>query len=192
MRDNRPLRFLGRLLMAAPLVAIMTWLVAGGMSRSFGPVLPPAPPAPSSAPSAVTTLLSGFPRPSGDYPAERLYERVDGAADGLRAAGCRRLLFWTIEDPAAEVELLIFDAEAGAARVLTRDAGPERVSGPGDEASVADQSVYFRRGRLYARIIGDPSAGTDRKRLLQLAERVDRSLRSFDPELPIDKTGGQP
>jgi hypothetical protein len=187
MRDRRLLHLLARLLMVAPLGAIIAWLVAGGMSRSFGPDLPPAP----AAPGAISPV-NGFPPPSGDFPAARLYERVDGAADGLRAAGCRRLLFWPMDDPVAEVELLIFDAAEGAARVMAREAGPERTSGPGDEASIADQSVYFRRGRLYVRILADPSAGTGREPLLRLAERFDRALRSSDPQPPIGGGGGRP
>ena len=101
---------------------------------------------------------------------------MDGAADALIAAGCRRLLFWRVEDPAAELELLIFDGAEGAAKVLDRDAGPGRDPGPGEEASVTDQSVFFRRGRFYVRILGDPTANPGRQRLLDLAGRADRGL----------------
>jgi uncharacterized protein DUF6599 len=139
---------------------------------------PPKPPAtPSSAPLNVP-VLGGFPPPDEEYPADRLFERVDGAADALIAAGCERLLFWRIADPPAEMEVLVFDRPEGAARVLARDAGEGRDPGPGDEASVSDQSIFFRRGRFYVRIVGDPESNRSRERLLELGRRADRGLPS--------------
>jgi hypothetical protein len=74
------------------------------------------------------------------------------------------------------MELLIFDRAEGAAGVLAKDAGPVRDPGPGEEASVTDQSVFFRRGRFYVRILGDPTANPGRQRLLDLAGRADHGL----------------
>ncbi len=175
MPENRRLGWLGGLLLSVPLVCILAWLIIGGMGRSFGPggLSSGASGTPSAAPSWI---LSGFPPPDGDYPADRLFERVNGAADALIAAGCGRLLFWRTEDPAAEMELLVFDGAPGAAAILARDAGPGRDPGPGEEASVTDQSVFFRRGRFYVRILGDPSDNPGRERLLDLAGRADRGL----------------
>jgi hypothetical protein len=75
------------------------------------------------------------------------------------------------------MEILVFDGDAGAARVLERDAGPGRQPGPGDEASVGDQAVFFRRGRYYGRVLGDPQAAAAPERLLDLARRLDASIR---------------
>ena len=178
MGEARRLTWMAGLLLAAPLVAVIAWLVGGGLSRSFGPAPGPSTAARESA-AARAPLLDGFPPPEGDYPADRLHERVDGAADALRAAGCGRLLFWKIADPPAEMELLIFGQDEGAARVLAREAGWERTPGPGDEAAVGDQSVLFRRGRFYGRILGDPGAAFDPARLLDLARKLDSALQSM-------------
>ncbi len=165
------------LLLVAPLACLATWLAVGGIQGSFGPDFSPAPgtekPAPAGAPAS---FLSGFPAPEADYPADRLFERVDGAADALIAAGCGRLLFWRMKEPAAEMEVLVFDRAEGAASVLGKDSGPGRDPGPGEEASVTDQSVFFRRGRYYVRILGDPTANPGREKLLELAGRADRGL----------------
>jgi hypothetical protein len=157
------------LLLAAPLVALAAWIAVGGVTRSFGP-----------------TAATGLPRPAGlgapevDLPPARFWERVDGAADGLIAAGCRRMVVWKTAAPPAEIELLLFAAVDGAAGFLARDAGSERTAGgPGDEASVAPESIFFRRGRHYVRIVAgavppaDP-AGT--ATLLDLARNVDSAI----------------
>jgi len=185
MLENRRFSWLKSLLLAAPLACLLVWLTVGGVKGTFSPDLPPSPGAGGSAPSRLPaapppSVLTGFPPPEGDYPADRLFERVNGAADALIAAGCGRLLFWRMGDPAAEMELLIFDRAEGAARILARDAGPGRDPGPGEEASVTDQSVFFRRGRFYVRILGDPAANPGRERLLDLAGRADRGLPASD------------
>ncbi len=181
MPQKRRFPWFKSLLLAAPLACLAVWLAVGGVKGSFSPDPPPFPKAEESAPSRPPagpppSFLAGFPPPEGDYPADRLFEKVNGAADALIAAGCGRLLFWRMEDPAAEMELLIFDQASGAAGVLARDAGPGRDPGPGEEASVTDQSVFFRRGRFYVRILGDPAANPGRERLLDLAGRADRGL----------------
>ncbi len=181
MPENRPFPWLKALLLAAPLACLAAWLTVGGLRGSFGPDLnssaPPEKSALSGTPAAAPgSFLAGFPPPEGDYPADRLFERVDGAADALIAAGCGRLLFWRVKEPAAEMEVLVFDRAEGAAKVLEEDSGPGRDPGPGEEASVTDQSVFFRRGRYYVRILGDPGANPGRERLLELGGRADRGL----------------
>ena len=105
-----------------------------------------------------------------------MHERVNGAADALRAQGCGRLLYWRLEDPPAELELLIFNAEDGAAGVLAKDVGPERTPGPGDEASVGGGAIFFRRGSYYVRLLSAPGAAVDPDELLSLAVRVEAGL----------------
>ncbi|MEE9218210.1 MAG: hypothetical protein V3U98_04005 [Acidobacteriota bacterium] len=178
MHGHRSFSLTAALLLAAPLLALASWLVAGGLSRSFGPDFSITPPAESPAHSP-RLVLAGFPAPTGDFPAERLYEHVDGAADSLRAAGCGRILVWRMDDPPAVLELLVFEEGEGASRVLARDVGPERTPGPGDEASVGEQAIFFRRGRFYARLFAEPGAPPDPARLLELATRVDDSVRAL-------------
>jgi len=193
------------LLLAAPLVALAAWIAVGGVKRSFGPTTAPAggtphtaPPgtAPSAGAPAAPARAAGLPRPEElgapevDLPPDRFWERVDGAADGLVAAGCRRMVVWKTAAPPAEIELLVFAAADGAAGFLARDAGSERTpGGPGDEASVAPESIFFRRGRHYVRIVAgaappaDPAAGTSAPAdapspaaLLDLARNVDSAI----------------
>jgi hypothetical protein len=181
MPQDRRFSWLKYLMLAAPLVCLAAWFTAGGVNGSFAPGTASVPKHAKSAPfpanfSSPAPFLTGFPPPDGDYPADRLFERVDGAADALIAAGCRCLLFWKLGAPPAELELLVFDREEGAAKILARDAGPMRDPGPGEEASVTDQSVFLRRGRFYVRILGDPISNPGRERLLELATRADQGL----------------
>lgn len=184
MRPARRPPLVGGALLAVPIVAILAWLISGALHRSFDPVA-----ARSAGPREDASLhhpvtgtgepvVQGLPSPEQDLPPERLFERVNGAADALVAAGCGRLLYWRIDDPPAELEVLLFDRAEGAARTLARDAGTERHPGPGEEASVGGQSIFFRRGRLYARLYGDPDSPAAASALLALAHRVDRALQS--------------
>ncbi|HXY41940.1 MAG TPA: hypothetical protein VEQ10_19850 [Vicinamibacteria bacterium] len=152
--------WLAGLALAAPLVLLTAWLVrgalrAGGVSDGGSPVVSPPP-----------TL---------DLPASRLEERVDGGADALRAAGCRRLRYWRSEDPPADAEALVFGSVAQARAALEREAGHERTAGPGDEAQVSEQAAYFRRGAVVVRVIADPGV-TGSARLLRAAERLAPAL----------------
>ena len=158
--------WLQALLLAAPLVCFTIWVVLGAAHESQAPNVGEAP-----------TALRGFPPPEADLPADRLEDRVDGAAEYLRQHGCRRLLAWRLSDPPADLELLVFGDAQGAKTVLARDAGPDRTPGPGDEASVADQSILFRRGSIYVRLIADPAS--QGLALPAVAARVDEALRSY-------------
>lgn len=140
-------------LLTAPLALLTAWVLHGAAQRSHGV---PEGPAASAAAVAVKLPLAGLPAPQADLAAARLEDRVDGAAEYLRAQGCRRLLYWRLEDTAADLELLVFATEAGARTALLRDAGPERTPGPGDEAQASAQAVYFRRGAVLVRLIVDP------------------------------------
>jgi hypothetical protein len=155
-------------LLAAPLVALTAWVAHGLLtppSSSDGGTA-----GPSSSRSALATLP-----PDGDLPADRLEERVNGAAEALRADGCLRLLHWRFETPPADAEALVFQTEEGARTVLEREAGAERTPGPGDEAQLSPQTAYFRRGPVYVRIFLDPGV-PETPDLLQRAEEIDRVL----------------
>jgi hypothetical protein len=178
------------LLLALPLVGLATWLTVGGVSRSFGPDLEApellgepslaepdaaheASPAAAVSPSA---LPAGLPSDPEDYRPDTFFERVNGADEYLISKGCRRILVWVFDDPPAELELLVFETAEGASEVLARDAGPERHEGAGEEASISDEAVFFRRGELYARIYAMGEALPKPGALAALAQRIDVSL----------------
>ncbi len=169
--------WLQALLLSIPLVVFSAWLGLGAVKRFHRPRGGESRSATSESSRATSSeILPGFPPPEADLPAGRLEERVDGAADHLRSHGCRRLLAWHLAAPPADLEILVFDRDEGAAAVLARDAGPGREAGPGDEASVSPQAVLFRRGALYARLIADPSAAPDAEKLMAIAAEIDRTL----------------
>jgi hypothetical protein len=159
--------------LAAPLVALTAWLV-------HGILVPPTTQGRTAPPTVTATPALGALPPDADLPADRLEERVDGAAEALRADGCRRLLHWRFETPPADAEALVFRTAEGARTVLAREAGNERTPGPGDEAQLSAQSAYFRRGAAYVRIFLDPGAPASGE-LQKRAEEIDRVLASGGP-----------
>ena len=148
------------LLLAAPLLAICTWLVVGAVNRSQGP----------------SALIPGLPPPEADLPADRLEERVDGAAESLRKNGCKRLVAWKLSSPPADLEVYVFGDIEGAKALLDREAGSHLDPAPGDEASVTAQAILFRRGVFYAKLIADPAAAADPEPLMTVAANLDRAL----------------
>jgi hypothetical protein len=197
MSERPTVSWVVSLLLGTLLAAAATGLTVGWMQRLFGPAassapasvgvatgaatgpsderLPAAAPLPPPARSQAR-IFPWLPGPEADLPPDRLFERVDGAADALIAAGCERLVCWRVADPPAELDLLVFRDAAGAAGELRRDAGPGRTPGPGDEASVEPGSIYFRRGRAYVRLLADAGKRVPHGRLLDLAARLDAAL----------------
>jgi len=106
---------------------------------------------------------------------------VDGAAEALRASGCRRLVAWRFEKPPADAEALFFATAEGARAVLDSEAGPGRTPGPGDEAQVSEQAVYFRRGSALVRVFLDPGATAAGGELAARAQEIDRAIRERGP-----------
>jgi hypothetical protein len=147
--------------LATPLVLITAWLVRGAL-------------APGAQPASTTAPAEAW-RASADLPAERLEERVNGAADTLRAAGCRRLLYWRSEDPGADAEALVFGTADQARAALSNEAGSERTAGPGDEAQASEQAVYYRSGPILVRVFADPGA-SGAAGLLNVARRLEPEL----------------
>jgi hypothetical protein len=181
------------LLLALPLLGLATWLTVGGISRSFGPDLEvpelvgePSPPeldaAREASPAAAASFAAppaGLPSDPEDYGPDTFFERVNGADEYLISKGCRRILVWVFDDPDSELELLVFETADGASEVLARDAGPERHEGPGEEASISDDAVFFRRGELYGRLYAMGDALPKPGALAALALRIDESLESW-------------
>jgi len=168
---RQPTTWLVAFALAAPLVAITAWVIHGATD----------PRARQAAPGGLARVWSGLPEHRADLPSERLEERVDGAADALRADGCRRLVAWRFERPPADAEALVFRTADGARAVLEREAGHGRTPGPGDEAQVSDEAVYFRRGPVLVRIFLDPGASSPPGELLARAGEIDRALREGGP-----------
>ena len=160
------------LLLAAPLVGISAWVIQGALHRSQGPTFPRP-----DVPVERSAVLTGLPPADADLPAAQLEERVDGAAEALRAQGCRRLLHWRLADPPADLEALVFETADGAHAMMEGDAGKDRTPGLGDEALVGDQFLYFRRGPVFVRLLLDPGAKADPASLKRQAGQVDQALR---------------
>ena len=167
----RPGDWLKALALAAPLVAISAWVIRGAVD----------PRAPQPTPQGPAGVWPGLPQHRADLPADRLEERVNGAADALRADGCRRLIHWRFEAPPADAEALVFRSVEGARAVLEREAGPERTPGPGEEAQVSPQSVYFRREAVLVRVFLDPGASPPPDALVARAREIDRALQQGGP-----------
>lgn len=161
-------------LLAAPLLGLTAWVVHGALRP------PRAALAASPAPHPEGPL-PGLPPPTTDLPADRLEEQVDGAADALRADGCRRLLHWRFENPPAEAELLVFVTKDEARTVMKKEAGVERTAGPGEEAQVSAEFAYFRRGNVFVRLFGDPGASGPGDGLARRAAEIDEAITSGGP-----------
>ena len=162
MRRSQP--WLVALALALPLVGLAAWIAHGALAGGT---------AATPAAGASEPAVAGLPTPT-DYTAERLEERVDGAAPSLRAAGCERLRHWRLEAPPADAEALFFRSVDAARAALALEAGPGRTPGPGDEAQVTSQAIYFRQGAVVVRVFGDPGtpSAAAAAGLLRAAERV--------------------
>lgn len=160
-RSRRP--WLVGLALAAPLVLLTAWLIDGALH-------------PSPAGGSSGGGEGGGLPPAAEFPADRLEDRVDGGADALRAAGCQRIRYWRLETPPADAEALFFGTAAQARAALEREAGGARTGGPGDEAQVSEQAVYFRRGAVLVRVFPDPG-GSATAELLRFTRRLDGALR---------------
>ena len=171
MARRRPASWLVAAALALPLVALTAWVIHGSVD----------PRAPQPRPGGPAGVWPGLPQHRADLTADRLEEQVDGAADALRADGCRRVVAWRFERPPADAEALFFATVDGARAVLDREAGKERTPGPGDEAQVSPQAVYFRRGTVLVRVFLDPGAPPSPLDLLGRAREVDRALQEGGP-----------
>ena len=167
----RPRSWLVAAALALPLVALTAWVIHGAVD----------PHAPQPRPAGPAGVWPGLPQHRVDLPADRLEEQVDGGADALRKDGCRRLVAWRFERPPADAEALFFETASGARAVLDREAGKERTPGPGDEAQVSAQAVYFRRGTVLVRVLLDPGASPPPEDLLARAKDGDRALQERGP-----------
>ena len=165
-------------LLSMPLIGLTAWVVRGAFhslrASSEAPVPQPHPEGPAG-------VWPGLPQHRVDLPAARFEEQVDGAAEALRASGCRRLVAWRFERPPADAEALFFATAEGARAVLDSEAGPGRTPGPGDEAQVSAQAVYFRRGSTLVRVFLDPGASAVEGGLVARAQEIDRAIREKGP-----------
>ena len=168
MATSRPRSLASALVAGIPLALIAGVVFWGAIRPREAPT--------TDRPSSPGAPLPGLPAPAADLPADRLHERVDGAEDYLRSEGCVRLLAWDLAEPKASLEIFVFRTVEGAGRVLARDAGSGRTDGPGDEASADPQSVLFRRGRVYVKLLADPDASPNAERLLAEATKADRAI----------------
>ena len=165
-------------LLSVPLIGVTAWVVRGALQapRASSEAAVPQP-----HPEGPAGVWPGLPQHRVDLPAERLEEQVDGAAEALRASGCRRLVAWRFEKPPADAEALFFATAEGALAFLDKEAGPARTPGPGDEAQVSPQAVYFRRASTLVRVFLDPGASAPAGELVARAQEIDRAIRERGP-----------
>ena len=174
MPGRTPASWLVPILLSIPLLAVTAWVgvswVRGGRTAAD-----PAIAAPAGSTGALAAV-PGFPAPEVDLNKDHLEDRVDGAAEYLRGLGCTRLVYWRLTQPPADLELLVFGSPGAAAQALVHDAGAERTPGPGEEAQVSSQAVFFRRGPYFVRVFADPTAPADAAALVRRATDLDRVL----------------
>jgi hypothetical protein len=176
MPGRTPASWLVPTLLTIPLLAVAAWTAVSWV-RGGRTAVDPIAPAAARRGSPGITSVPGFPPPEVDLPVDHLEDRVDGAAEFLRGLGCSRLVYWRLAEPAADLELLVFRDPAGAGQALAHDAGPERTPGPGEEAQVGPQALYFRRGPFFVRMFADPGAPADPAMLARRAGDLDKTLR---------------
>ena len=158
------------LALAAPLVAITAWVIHGATD-------PPArPPASRRAGGRVARPA---PTTSPTCPSERLEERVDGAADALRADGCRRLVLWRFEQPPADAEALFF-ARRGrrARRPRSARRAPSGRRAPGTRPRCRTRPSTSGAGRSSSACSSTPAPRRRRASSLARAVEIDRALRA--------------
>ncbi len=160
---QRRRQWLVGLALATPLVLLTAWLIDGAVR-------------PGPAGGGVSRQTDAWPA-TAEFPSSRFEERVDGAAEALRAAGCERIRYWRLETPPADAEALVFRSAENARTALEREAGNGRTDGPGDEAQVSEQAVYFRRGAILVRVFPDPGTSAPAE-LRRVAERLDAEQRT--------------
>ncbi len=181
MPASRSRGLVAAIALLVPLAGLAAFLVYGGRHRSFGSHEAGAPSASTASASGMAALLDGLAERTADLPPERFHEQVNGAAEFLIALGGTRIVAWRFAGPPqATLELLEFVDEDGARRALAQDAGADRTPGPGDEAWAGADSVFFRRGRRYARLSAPGMSGPDAPATLAaVAARVDERLRAL-------------
>jgi len=176
MPASRPRGLVAAIALLVPLAGLALFLAFGARHRTFGPTEAEPP-----AASRLAALLDGLAERTADLPPERFHEQVDGAAEFLIALGGTRLVAWRFAGPPeATLELIEFRDEGGARRALAQDTGADRTPGPGDEAWAGADSIFFRRGRRYARLSAPGMSGSDAPATLAaVAARVDERLRAL-------------
>jgi hypothetical protein len=166
---------LGVALLCAIGIGVARRLAPGVTPSGSSAAVPTSMPVSSSPPDPADAPAGSYPPPQIDLPPSRLHERVDGAEPLLQSLGCRRLLYWRIAEPPADLEVLAFEKVDGARQALDRDAGSERTAGvPGDEGWANAQCVCFRHDTTYVRLIAD--AAVSGEGLLEQARRVEEAI----------------
>ena len=123
--------------------------------------------------------LLARPAPAPRRPALPTGSRSTWTARPTRSApsGCRRLVHWRFERPPADAEALFFGVRGRRARASSSGRpGAERTPGPGDEAQVSAQAVYFRRGPVLVRVFLDPGASPPPATCSRAPDEIDRAL----------------
>ena len=176
------------LILIPPAVAVATW--AYGVRATRGTEEAPGAGAAAAAGSGETVAGPDYasitlPEPWKAYgpverfPADRMFEKIDGADEAFLRHGVRELIykgFETAGGDAADVFIYDMGSEDAATVMFTEDSGMEPGTREGFDGAiaVAESTAYLRCGPYYVQIFASAEEGTDVA--LALARDVDRIL----------------
>lgn len=114
------------------------------------------------------------------FPADRLWEYIDGDAEKYRQAGVQRTLatdYRYQEKIDAVVDIYDMGTDAGAKKVFESESSEGSLEiGLGDVGRLYGQSVTFRKGRYFVRLVAYEQAPEIGTALVDLGRAIERRL----------------
>jgi hypothetical protein len=110
---------------------------------------------------------------------ESLFDHINGGAEVYLDKGFRELTvgqYVLTEGAEAMAEVYAMETPSAAAEMFSLEQGAGDLNGLGEEASAGSQSVAFRRGTSYVKIIAYTPGEGIREKLLELARSLDGRL----------------
>ena len=174
------------LVLVPPAAAVAVWAYGARASRDIdgGHALGVSAAAAAETPGFAlpdSALPEGW-RMSGPverFPADRMFEKINGADEAFLRRGVRELMyqgFETEDGDAADVFIYDMQTDEAAAVMFVEDSGmePGRREEFGGDIAVAESTVYLRCNRFYVQIFASAPDGTEVA--LTLGRGVDRIL----------------
>jgi len=188
------------LLLALPAIGLGIYLAGRGYVE-------PTPPQPAqAAPSAdALDLISRLPLPPAgsplkvttppkQWPAKRMYEKIDGEDKAYLTHGCVGLAAATLTDPAEQITIDLYlyqmTTPEAAEKVFAAQAPPEDAPDPahrpryvdiGDRAYLSGGCCYVRAGAYYLKLIAGFETPAATQRILELARQFARPTPTEGP-----------
>jgi hypothetical protein len=110
---------------------------------------------------------------------ERLFDHINGGAEIYLEKGFRELVvgYYVLSGGVeASVEAYMMENPAVAAEMFSLEQGSGATQILGEEASVAAQSIAFRKGAYYVKLLAYSSGGQVRDHLSSLGKAVEEGL----------------